>query len=179
MQVNLIYSSLAYHKAVLLYRMCPAENERKKKEKKNWGRMVKKTGTIYQSSLWIPQQGFWRHRVELTNSLAVYRRAKGLAKLIVSLYHYQNYWNFDHECKRSKHKIGFRDRKVIGTFEKRAPGLIILDCQVSAVRGFPESQITRSFSQLIFVLANKWQDVLDKFSHRFQSVLLLTPRRKV
>ena len=102
--------------------------------------------------------------------IPIYRRAKGLAKLIVSLYRYQNYWNFDHECKRSKHKIGFRDRKVIGTFEKRAPGLIILDCQVSAVRSFPESQITRSFSQLIFVLANKWQDVLDKFFHRFQSV---------
>ena len=33
-QVILIYSSVAYHQAVLLYRMCPAENERKKKEKK-------------------------------------------------------------------------------------------------------------------------------------------------
>ena len=51
---------------------------------------------------------------------------------------------------------------------------------MSAVRSFPESQITRSFSQLIFLrLANKWQDVLDKFSRRFQLVLSLTPRRKV
>ena len=33
-QVILIYSSVAYHQAVLLYRMCPAENERKKKGKK-------------------------------------------------------------------------------------------------------------------------------------------------
>ena len=72
--------------------------------------------------------------------------------MIVLLYHYQNYWNFAHECKRSKHKIAFRARKVIDTFEKRA----LLDCQVSAV--------TRSFSQLISVLANKCQDVLDKFS---------------
>ena len=40
-QVILIYSSVAYHQAVLLYRICPAENERKKGEK-NGGRILKK-----------------------------------------------------------------------------------------------------------------------------------------
>ena len=51
-QVILIYSSVAYHQAVLLYRVCPAENERKKMEKKKLRpHREKKTGTIYQSSL--------------------------------------------------------------------------------------------------------------------------------
>ena len=42
--------------------------------------------------------------------------------MIVSLYPFQNYWNFDLECKHTKHKTAFRARKVIGTFEKRVPG---------------------------------------------------------
>ena len=45
-----------------------------------------------------------------------------LPYLIFSLYHFQNYWNFDLECKHGLHKTAFRARKVIGTFEKWAPG---------------------------------------------------------
>ena len=71
------------------------------------------------------------------------------------------------------------DPKGYRHFRETGPRFDNTRLLVSAVRSFPESQITRSFSQLIFVLANKWQDVLDKFSHRFQSVLSLTPCRKV
>ena len=37
------------------------------------------------------------------------------------MYYFQNYWNFDLECKHGRHKTTFRARKDIGTFEKRAP----------------------------------------------------------
>ena len=39
----------------------------------------------------------------------------------ISLDHFQNYWNFDLECKHGKHKTASGAWKVIGTFEKWAP----------------------------------------------------------
>ena len=41
---------------------------------------------------------------------------------MVSLYRFQNYWNFDLEWKHGKRKTAFRARKVTGTFEELAPG---------------------------------------------------------
>ena len=39
----------------------------------------------------------------------------------ISFHHFQNYRNFDLECKPGHHNSAFRARKVTGTFEKRSP----------------------------------------------------------
>ena len=41
-------------------------------------------------------------------------------KVIVSLYHFQNYWNFDLECKRRKHKQLLEPEKL-RDFEETGP----------------------------------------------------------
>ena len=40
---------------------------------------------------------------------------------LTDYFHFQNYRNFDLECKHGKHKTVLRVRKITGTFEKRAP----------------------------------------------------------
>ena len=41
--------------------------------------------------------------------------------LLTDYFHFQNYRNFDLECKHGKHKTVLRAAKITGTFEKRAP----------------------------------------------------------
>ena len=67
---------------------------------------------------------------------------------IVSLYHFQNYWNFDLECKHGKHKITFRAGKVTGTFEKQAPGPIFTNSKKKKKKTFHASSVTCICRQL-------------------------------
>ena len=44
---------------------------------------------------------------------------------IISLYHFQNYWNFDLECKHGKHHTAFQARKVKPGLPPIPPGLLL------------------------------------------------------
>ena len=46
------------------------------------------------------------------------------------MYYFQNYRNFDLECKHGKQETVFLVRKAIAIFEKRAPGSVELEKMV-------------------------------------------------
>ena len=54
--------------------------------------------------------------------------------MIILLYHFQNWWKFNLECKHDKHKTVFRTRTVTGTLKKGPPGvdnrLLILNLEI-------------------------------------------------
>ena len=77
-----------------------------------WGPFLKRPGNF-----WGPKTNFKIQTCWIGSTVANPKNHSILLlQLIVSLHYFQNYRNFDLECKHSKHKTASRTRKVIATF---------------------------------------------------------------
>ena len=74
-----------------------------------------------------------------------------LKKILDPPLHFQNYWNLDLDCK---HETAFQARKVFGTFEKQAPGILGLEttskarCRTCSLSSWLNKDLTRFMQSL-------------------------------
>ena len=76
-------------------------------------------------------------------------------KLLWPVGKFQNYWNFDRECKHGEHKRGFRARKFSGTFEKRAP----VEHDIN-IKGFRKGSSMDYFSCIMWRNKNEISEIM-------------------